>query len=448
MLTLLATVVVLSVLILVHEFGHYFAAKSVDIEVIRFSLGMGPKVFGFRRGETEYVLSALPLGGYVKMAGMEEMEMVEGGPEPVDPNPSPRDFDAKPLWARIWVVSAGVIMNFLFAVLVFAGIALFYGERVDPTTRVAVAEPDSLAGFTAPLAAIPFGAQVTAVGDQPIGNWSELQDALFSAPSGTLTLRFAQAPPVTLTLPPADSARLAVLQALQPLHEPVIGTVQPGSAADRGGLQPGDRVLAAANAPVRTWYEFERAIRAHAERPLPLVVLRSGRRIDLTVTPAAERELDLQMRRVEVGKLGVLRELNVVRNPVGPLEAVGRGVSMTWNNSAAIVGLVGDLFTGDASPRSLGGPLAIGQLSGQAARFGAESFLAFMALLSINLAVLNLLPIPVLDGGHLLFLGLEAVRGRPLSLEQRIRLSHVGLILVVGIMIWAMTNDVLRFFGV
>jgi regulator of sigma E protease len=136
------------------------------------------------------------------------------------------------------------------------------------------------------------------------------------------------------------------------------------------------------------------------------------------------------------------------RRPLGPVEAIGRGATITWQTSAAIVALLGDLFTGEASPRSLGGPLAIGQLSGQAARGGGEAFFQFMALLSINLAVLNLLPIPVLDGGQLLFLGVEAVRGKPLSVEQRLRLANVGIILVVGIMVWAITNDFLRFFGI
>lgn len=448
MLTLVATLVVLSVLILVHEFGHFFAAKSVDIEVPRFSLGLGPKVVGFKRGETEYVLSALPLGGYVKMAGMEEGNELEGGAAAAPRAPGPRDFDAKPLWARAWVVSAGVIMNFLFALVLFTLLGVVYGERVDPTTRLAIRAEPPLAGAAAPLAQVPFGAELRAVGEREVGSWDEIQRALIEAPAGPLTLRFANAPAVTLALPADDSARLALLTRLEPLHEPVIGQIASGTPAERAGLQPGDRVRRAAGRPVRTWSDFEAAIRAHPGRPLALQIERDRRVLDVSVAPAAERELDAELKRIEVGRLGVYARVDVEHREVGLGEAARRGAQLTWANSVGIVRFLGDLLTGDASPRGLGGPLAIGQLSGQAARFGLESFLNFMALLSINLAILNLLPIPILDGGHLMFMTLEALRGRPLSVEQRVRLSHAGLIIVVGIMVWAMANDVLRFFGI
>jgi regulator of sigma E protease len=179
-----------------------------------------------------------------------------------------------------------------------------------------------------------------------------------------------------------------------------------------------------------------------------LIVERNG--VPMTIVPVAgsERELNAEMERVEIGRLGVAPQQQLVYRRMGLLPAAQYGFATTWGTSALNVGLVGDLLTGQASPRSLGGPLAIGQLSGQAARYGVEMFLQWMALLSVNLAVLNLLPIPVLDGGQLLFIGVEAVRGRPLSIEQRLRLSHVGLIIVVGIMVWAITNDFLRLFGI
>lgn len=447
--TVLATIVVLSVLILVHEFGHFFAAKSVDIEVPRFSLGLGPRVWGFRVGETEFVLSALPLGGYVKMAGMEEGAELEGGaaePRDTGSEPSPRDFEAKPLWARAWVVSAGVIMNLLFALLVFIGLALAYGERIDPTTRVAIHPPEAEA--LAPLAAVPFGAQITAVGERPVESWDEIREALLRAPSQPLTLHFADASPVTFTPPPGETGRLALLNTLRPLHPAVIGLVQPGMPAERAGIEPGDRVVSAAGQPVRSWSEFEEVIRARPGQPLVLELERAGEPLRIETTPEEARELNAELQRVPVGKLGVGRELELIREPLGVGASIARGAQATWGTSTMIVSFLGDLITGRASPRNLGGPIAIGQLSGEAARFGAESFLHFMALLSINLAILNLLPIPILDGGHLMFMAVEAVRGRPLSLEQRMRLSHVGLIIVIGIMVWAMTNDVLRVFGV
>ena len=159
--TLVAFLIVIGVLVFVHELGHLIAAKSVDIEVPRFSIGFGPRIAGFHWGETEYVISALPLGGYVRMAGMEDTAALEGGEE-LAQEPSPRDFDAKPLWARVWVVSAGVLMNFLFAIVVVAGVAFVYGEPINPTTRVAIAQQESLTGPAAPLAAIPVGAELSA----------------------------------------------------------------------------------------------------------------------------------------------------------------------------------------------------------------------------------------------------------------------------------------------
>ncbi|HEV2129665.1 MAG TPA: RIP metalloprotease RseP, partial [Longimicrobiaceae bacterium] len=286
MLTLAAVIAVLSILIFVHELGHLLAAKAVDIEVPRFSIGFGPRIAGFRIGETEYVLSALPLGGYVKMAGMEDDEALEvlEGKGDAEREPSSRDFDSKPLWARSLVIVAGVTMNFLLAILIYAGIAFFSGEQLDPTTRVAVAEPEQLTGAAAPLAEIPFGARLEAIGDHTVESWNDVRRSLFEAPPGPTTLRFADAPPLTLTLPPRDSTRIPVIEALQPLHEPVIGRVEPGYPAEEVGLQPGDRVIAAGGQPIRAWSEMVRVISAHPGRPLPLEIERNGQRISLTVT--------------------------------------------------------------------------------------------------------------------------------------------------------------------
>jgi regulator of sigma E protease len=352
-LTLIAFLIVISVLILVHEFGHFLAAKSVDIQVPRFSLGLGPRVAGFTRGETEYVLSAIPLGGYVKMAGMEDdeaAEALEGGGDPVEVDPE-RTFDSKPLWARAWVISAGVIFNMIFAVLVFIALGLAYGE---PTL----------------------------------------------------------APP-TLE----------------------IGQVLPGQPAAAAGLREGDRIVSAGGRAVGSWEEFVEVVKAHPGRPLALEVRRGGEPVALTVTPRVEGG---------EGKIGAGPVEVVTHRPLGAGEAVAYGFQRTWQTTELIVGVLGRLVTGQESLRSLGGPLTIGQVSGQAARLGLETFLGFMAIFSVNLAVFNLLPIPILDGGHLLFLGIEAVRGRALSLEYRIRLSQIGMLFVIALMIWALTNDVLR----
>jgi regulator of sigma E protease len=445
-ITLLSFLVVIGVLVFVHELGHLIAAKSVDIECPRFSIGFGPRIAGFHWGETEYVISLLPLGGYVRMAGMEDTAALEGGAEP-EREPSPRDFDAKPIWARIVVVIAGVVMNFLFAIVTVAAVALVLGEPVNPSTRVAVVAPGSNGPGSA-LAAVPQGAELTAVGDERVTTWDEVGDALLSAPAGPVTLRFSNAGPVTLQLPAGDSARAALLAPIQPYTHAVIGEVSPGSPAARDGMQEGDSIVSAEGAPIRSWSEFVEVVRDHPDRSLALVVKRGGAPHPLTVTPDAETEKDPEGRSIRVGKLGVAPQITIEHRPLGPVASLQRGWRFTWNTSAEIVHLLGDLLTGAASPRNLGGALTIGQISGQAARAGMEVFLQWMALLSVNLAVLNLLPIPVLDGGQLLFLIVEGLRGRPLSVEQRLRLSHVGLIIVVGLMVWAITNDVLRLFGI
>lgn len=411
MLTVLATIVVLSVLILVHEFGHFFAAKSVDISVPRFSLGLGPRVAGFRIGETEYVLSALPLGGYVKMAGMEEEEVagLEGGSAdtPVDPA---RSFDAKPLWARAWVISAGVIMNFGFAFLLYAVIGAVYGETLLPTTRLAVPEAADLPAGARALATVPPGAEIIAIDGEATENWNAVRDALADAPAGPVTLRFADAQPVTIRLPAGDSARVALLGAVQPEFDPVLGEVVPDGAAAEAGLRRGDRILRSGGVPVRSWQQFVRQVEAHPGQPLPLEVRRAGRSLLVTVTPTAERDAGAER---AIGRIGVYSDIPTTHRSLGIGEAIGMGAEQTWENSARIVTFLGRLLSGDESPRSVGSLITIGEVSGQVARLGLESFLDFMAFFSINLAVMNLLPIPVLDGGHLLFLGIEAVRGGP-----------------------------------
>jgi regulator of sigma E protease len=445
--TAVAFVVVLSVLILVHELGHFFAAKSVGIAAPRFSLGLGPRVWGFRWGETDFVISAIPLGGYVKMAGMEGDEAggaLEGGAAaagepPVDPS---RTFDAKPLWARAWVISAGVIMNLLFAVVTYTVLGLVYGELQIATTQV---QPDTakLTGVGAQAARIPAGAKVVAVGATPVKTYDEIIRALRDAPAGPITLRFAAAPEVALDLPAGKAEREALVDAIDPAPEAVIGMVVDGRPAARAGLRPDDRVVAIGGAPVRTWEQAVRAIESAPGKPLPFVVERGGKQVALTITPEASPGEG-----GTVGKIGAQPRLETVYGPISVGEAVKGGFQQTWGVAKTIVNFLGRLFSGKESARQVGGILAIGEMSGQAARQGMDFFLGFLAAFSVNLAVLNLLPIPILDGGHLLFLAIEAVRGRPLSVEARIRLSHVGLIIVVAMMLWANGNDILRKLGI
>lgn len=464
LITIIATVVVLGVLIFVHELGHFITAKLADIEVPRFSIGLGPKLWGFRRGETEYVISWLPLGGYVRMAGMDELERIEGGRierrdvtgagVPSDAGlvteagrkPGPRDFESKSLGARMLVISAGVIMNVLFAFVVFAAIASIWGIRQVPEARVAdVAEAELPEGAEA-LAGIPAQARITAIGDDEIEDWEDLQRALASASPGPTAIEFERAPAITVELPEEPEARSALIGAIRPRLEPVLGSVVEGLPAARAGLQAGDRIVEADGQPVDTWLDLVTAVESHPGTPLELAVQRDGRIFDVTVTPDVREDVEPGSG-VPAVQIGVSSQLPPRERP-GLFGAIVHGAAETWDWISLTVGFLVDLIVGDTSPRNLGGPILIGQVSGEVARAGAEELLNFMAILSINLAVLNLLPIPVLDGGWLVFLGVEAVRGRALSLEQRMRLTQVGFVIVLAIMVWAIANDVLRLFGI
>jgi regulator of sigma E protease len=434
----------------VHELGHFGAAKLVGIEVQRFSIGLGPKLFGFRRGETEYVLSAIPLGGYVKMGGMDDevMERIEGGvvPERV---PSPRDFDRKPIWARTLVISAGVIMNMIFAFAVYSFVAARWGIPEYSSTRIGMVVAEALPAGTEALAGIEPGRRIVRVGGEATRNWGEVVSGLYTAEPGPLTVEFVEiSGSVTINVPADEPARRVLAGALLPWIEAGVGFVVPGSPADDAGLEAGDRIVSVSGAPVASWWDLVREVESRPGQRVELTLSRDGRELVRAVNVAAEEESrDGAM--VVVGKIGVQQpnsEMTHMRASLG--DALVHGYRETVAVTGLILGFLKDLVTGGISPRSVGSIVTIGEASGQAAQAGFEVFLRFMALFSVNLAVLNLLPIPVLDGGHLLFLGIEAVRGgRGLSVQQRLAWSNVGFIIIVGIMLWALSNDFLRLVG-
>ncbi len=455
-MTVLATLIVLGVLIFVHELGHFAAARSVGIRVERFSIGLGPRVFGFQRGETEYVISAIPLGGYVKMGGMDDemMEAIEGGAKVGggDPPPGPRpgDYDSKPVWARAWVISAGVIMNMLFALLTYTVVAGVWGSPETETTRIGLVELSSLPSGAEGLAGIPLGAELVRIGDREVAHWGEVRNALLDLPAGPTRIDHVDpAGSVEIRLPQGEEARVELVRSIDFWVLPVISSVEPGSPAANAGIEPGDQVIAIDGEAVETWSELVRAIQARPDQPTELRILREGGPLTRTVTPAEGQGQDPSTGEMRpVGLIGVGGQFPGVvytRIPIG--SAVSAGWNETVFFSGVILGFLRDLVTGQISPRSLGSIVTIGEFSGQAAAEGMPVFLRFMAFFSINLAILNLLPIPVLDGGHLVFLSIEAIRGRPVSVQQRIRWSQVGFVVLIGIMVLALGNDFLRLFG-
>ncbi|MEX2527972.1 MAG: RIP metalloprotease RseP [Gemmatimonadota bacterium] len=480
MTTVLATLIVLGVLILVHELGHFWAAKAVGIRVERFSIGLGPRILGFRRGDTEYVLSAIPLGGYVKMGGMDDevMEAIEGGkagsppPDHLEPEeggtgpvasdhlgatdpqePDPRGFDAKPIWARTLVISAGVIMNMLFAFVAYTAVAAIWGLQETDTTRLGMVRAEALPPGAEGLSALQPGATFTSVAGVELRHWGDLREAISQAPEGAVEVRTTDpAASVTVTLSSSEAdpeARAALMRALLPWQDPVIGAVVPGGPADEAGIRAGDRIIAVEGIPVSTWWEFRDQVAARPELRTEVLLARDGGELVRAATPQEARAADPVTGEMQtVGQMGVFPEpQDVTYIPVGPGEALAMGAQETVYFSGLILGFLGDLFTGGISPRSLGSIVTIGEASGEAAEAGMAMFLRFMAFFSINLAILNLLPIPVLDGGHLVFLAIEAVRGRALSVEQRMRWSQVGFVVIMGIMLLALSNDFLRLLG-
>jgi regulator of sigma E protease len=451
-LSILALIVVLGVLVFVHEAGHFLAAKWAGIYVHRFALGLGApiKALSFRRGETEYAICWLPLGGYVKMASREEAggaDALEGGAVDLADVPPERVFEAKPVWKRIVVILAGVTMNALFAYLVFAGLAWSNGRSYQPTTTVGYVDSTALPRGAEALRELRPGDRIVRVGAQPVANWDEVITALQDAPETATPVVLASGDSVVMRIHhDALEERFQLRLALAPYQAAVVDTVLPESPAARGGLARGDTLLAADGRPLAQWYDLVAVLNERRDAPVTLLVGRDGGRRELRLTPRLDSVPTPDGGYQRVGRIGVGPRIEVAREPYtlgGALAAGGRATAdAAWGIVRAIRGMVG----GRISSRQIGGPILIGQMAGQSARLGLEPFLAFMALISVNLAVLNMLPIPVLDGGQFLFLLAEAVIRRPLPLKLRERLTAVGLVLILMLMVFAFWNDFRRLF--
>jgi regulator of sigma E protease len=451
--TLLAAIVVLGAVIFVHELGHFLAAKAVGIGVPRFSIGFGPVTpLRARWGETEYVVSWIPLGGYVKMATAEEegaVAALEGGE--AGHFPPEKLFEHKPLAARVLVLSAGVLMNAALAWAIYTGLALGGTQAVDPVTRLAVVDTAGLPAEAAPLAAVPFGTVITRVNDDTVASWNDVLDALLDPGSERLRFDFAAGvDPVIVRIPGTNAeARARLYSALHNLREARIGSLDPGSPAEKAGLEPGDLIVRVDADTVRYWDELTALVRPRPDAALRVTVVRSGVALEIGLTTAAAEGRDPATgRRVRVGQLGIFAAEQQRRVEFTPTGAVAEGWRQTVRGVRVVVVTVRGLILGQVSPKELGGPILIGQLSGQAARAGVPTFLEFMAFVSISLGVFNLLPIPVLDGGHLVFLLLEGMRGgRPVSVAWRLRLTQLGMVLLLALVVLVVYNDILRVFG-
>jgi len=437
----------LAVLIAVHEFGHFWVARRVGVRVLRFSLGFGRPLYQreFGPDRTQFVVAAIPLGGYVKMLDEREGD--------VDPAEAHRAFNRKSLWARSAVVLAGPGANFLFAVLAYAVLNMTGVEGLSPV--VGRVQPDSLAQ----AAGFRTGDRLLDVDGRAIRSWDEQALYLFNrALDGKSVAMGVEDPDGARRVLRLDFSGLARtdLEAgfltrdvgLWPrLPPPLLGEPTPGGPADQAGLRAGDQVKSVDGEPVATPLDLVQLLRARPGRAVALQVERDGAELALTVHTLAETGEDGQV----VGKMQAPIQMAPlpaqwkVRVQDGPVAALAGAVDTTWSMSALILKMFGRMVMLEASTKNISGPLTIARAAGQSAQIGFDQFLAFLAIVSVSLGVINLLPIPVLDGGHLLYHLGEAFYGRPLPERVMLWGQQIGILLILGLMSLAFYNDLVRF---
>lgn len=445
----LAAIIVLGPLIAIHEFGHFWVARRLGVKVLTFSIGFGPAFLKWKdKKGTQYQIAAIPLGGYVRMADEREGE--------VPPEDLPKAFNRQPVWGRMAIVAAGPLINLAFAVLLYWLLFMQGGEFLRPIVG------QVLPNTPAATAGLQSGDEVVAVDGKPVKDWEAINYALIDrmGETGSLTLSVRtlekNAATRELTLPIAqylggkevDPFREIGFLPWQPQFEPVIGELVAGGAAERQGMKTGDRVVAVDGKAIKHWREFVDIVRLQPEQLITVQVLRDNQTVTLQLTPTGEKDNQGIVR----GKLGVGLKSQPVHYPpnyiqsvsYGPVESLGLAAEKTGKLIVFTVESMGKMLQGLISVNNLSGPITIAKVAGQTAEMGWESLIGFMALLSVSLGVLNLLPIPVLDGGHLLYHAAEGVMGRPLSERVQMIGMRIGIFLLMSLMLLAIFNDLSR----
>lgn len=447
-------ILAIGVLVTVHEFGHFWVARRVGVKVLRFSVGFGRTLWSKRAGadQTEYVIAAIPLGGYVKMLDENEGEVAE--------HERHRAFNCQPLWKRIAIVVAGPTFNFLFAIFAYWLTFVIGIGGLKPI--IGQVDPDGIA------AAAGLGAEqrIVAVDGRDTRTWQSVAESIIGATlrDGTLTLEVAEpgagARTITLDLQGLgvdEFSRGRLFEALglapkRPTIPPIIGEVEAGGPADRGGLRRGDRVLALDGETLGSWREFVEFIRAHPEQTVEMQVARDRTIVTLMVRPAvflAEGVQGPGYGRIGAGVTppGADTGDDYVTVRYAPWTALAKAVVKTWDMSILTLRMLWKMVTLEISVKHLSGPISIAQYAGFSAEAGITRFLEFLAIVSVSLGILNLLPIPILDGGHLLYYLIESIIGRPVSEEAQYLGQRLGVAMLVGLMGLAFYNDLARIFG-
>jgi regulator of sigma E protease len=425
--TLLSFLFVLGVLIFVHELGHFLVARRHGVRVLTFSLGFGPKILRVTRGDTEYCVSVIPLGGYVKMAGESPEDQRSGQPD---------EFLSKTKWQRFQILFAGPAMNILLAIVVLAFV-LAQGAQV----KAYLDEPPVIAGVLpgspAERAGLMPGDRVLTVAGRDITTWEQLDIAIGTKPDRDVSLAIVRSGrTITTTVRPVAQGRFEIgnIGALPKVH-PVVSSTIAGDRAEQAGLKAGDIVLSVNGEPMATRQQLIDSISKNGGKPVKITVRRGEQELTLTGTPE---------QRGTRGMMGFYIGEQTKYFKPGPLEAIKLSVERNVENSGLIFRTLGGLFTGETSVRALQGPVGIAQLSGESAEEGFLSLLGLMAMLSINLGIINLMPVPVLDGGHILIMALEGIARRDFSMQVKEKMLLAGFVVLMMLMVTVIYNDLTR----
>ena len=427
MTTLLAFLFVLGVLVFVHELGHFLAARRVGVRVLTFSLGFGPKILKFTRGDTEYCVSAVPLGGYVKMAGENPDDPRSGQPD---------EFLSKTKWQRFQILIMGPLMNIVLAVVVLA-IVLSQGAHVaayrDEAPIVGVVVKDS----PAERAGLMVGDRILSVNDDTVETWEQLLLQVAMKANRDIEIAIARAgQTITMSVRPEAEGRFEVgTLGVMPDTHPIVDSVIAGGPAEQAGLKAKDEILSFDGEAMVFRSQLITAISENAGRNVELIVKRGNETLHLRATPA---------KRGSRGMMDMYLTDRVKSFKPGPLEAVKLSVEENIESSGLIFRTLAGLFTGETSVRQLQGPVGIAQLSGESASEGWVALFSLMAMLSINLGILNLMPIPVLDGGHILILMLEGIARRDFSMRVKEKMLLAGFVVLMMLMVTVIYNDLTR----
>ncbi|HRP74203.1 MAG TPA: RIP metalloprotease RseP [Rhodocyclaceae bacterium] len=445
---LIPFIVALGLLIFIHEYGHYRVARWCGVKVLRFSIGFGHPLVKWRRGQdqTEWVLAAFPLGGYVKMLDEREGTVAEAD--------LPRSFNRQSVWRRFAIVAAGPLANFLLAIVLYWG--LFATGTQELQARLALTGAQDT---VAVRAGVQDGDLVTHVDGEAVRSWSDLRWALLRhvidgrqvvlrvRTEGNIeTFRHLDFSGIRVDGGQTDLVEIVGLRPWRPVILPVVGQIMAGSAAVRAGLEPGDRFVSLGGEPLVSWVDLVERVRTSPGEPISATVMRDGRSISMTIVP--DEVIDGGER---IGRIGISvaepaggHSAMFIMVRYGPVEGLHKAMQKTWDTSVLTLKMIGRMITGNVSWKNLSGPVTIADYAGQTAKLGWTHYLGFVALISISLGVLNLLPIPVLDGGHLLYYTIEIIKGGPVSERVMEIGQQIGLVALVMLMAFAFYNDIAR----